>query len=1530
MKTSILLSLSILVFNLSNANHLSGQHFFLTYNGMSNAYDFFGNGSFDCKASGADRSYIVGDFYNLILFSNECYPWVDNIIYDGVHCPGENLSEPNCGSASDDHYYGFDFLCSAIEDIANTDITPNCNDIQLDCGNNEPPGSSPLPYKMMEAELEGSFSLPTEFSECTTNSFTIALDVCCRSQSYTSLDNSVFNDGIGRSPYISVLVVNPNIQNTTPEFNGVDHYIACNNQPLYINFGATDAENDELTYSIIPARNVVYQTTEFTYWGLECGCFPISCQMDELIDINIENVVYEVPYNEYYPLSTTTGNINYDYANGVLSFVPNLGGELALFAVQVVERRGGQIISISNREISVFVESCENASPQLTGFNCLSNYEINVCKPNDFPLNFTICAYDIDDDGTPSDQNLTMTVNGLPSWLGFSIIQGTDPVATFASNTIPAFGDYNFNVSVTDDGCPINLTTIANYTIHVLPEYEATITGDNQICEGESTLLTLTLNTGAPPFHVVWSNGQTCNVYGLGTNYSCFAIVTPSATTTYEATITDANGFESCLAPFEITVTVYNNPNPPIIANNDPSPLCTETLTGSYTISNFNSSYSYIPDANGQGTVTGTAPNFFVDWNNGLTDVALCVTAIDQATGCETTACIDIELCCVGENVVKIINYEFSVTEILTFGTQAYTDLNGYMTGNTFSTVDKIQINNIWTIDIPDFTIQNCPNLLFGPDARIIDNDVRFGIFSIINSTLTTECDEMWWGVYVGTRCIPTGPDTKFYLSNSTINNARNAIVNEGPTVNMEIINSNFDKNYIDIKIVPVNNNSMVNSSCLIVTGNHFTCSDFMLKPHETEDYTYKCIEIGDNTGGLVNSHIPVAVGAAGLANRNYFERFDYGIWINGTDAIVLNNTFSDFAGEYDEKFAGMLPRIAVYSKGKILEEHYLRLNNGNVSSGFNSISDGNKGVYTTDFLSAYIENVHFTDLGTGVHVFNCSGRSVGNTIYPDTLRVKSNNFNNMTYYGVRLEENYLCKDSVLNNNLTNVATTGLGIYSGKVIVPTKTSTVVYNNEINNFLIGISFFNENSSQINDNEVNLPQGSSINPRVGISVYSGSFNSVKENDVNAPTNSNLNHLLYGIKVYRSSRTAMTCNDIRRCNWAMSFYGICATSAIKENDFVDSRIGFVLSDIDGQIGTQGTATQSSQNIWYGNYLSPTHFHSSAENGANFHTPGPPIDNWWWYAMTSITADPTTFPTNNFPANPNHLDPTNVPYNPNFLTVCLPDDGTGDEGELMMMVQDSSGSSGGNNSVTGYEEEIEFLSKQTAFEILVSDSVLLDGNVDFQIFMDTTEENAIGKIDQVAAMIDSARAENDSAKLAEALNLNSSLDEIFLMELNSKTVRNIYINSFVSGVDTLTGRQYEDLYSIAIQCPLEGGKAVYEARALLNLLNEGFIDYDSLCLVSSNNRMGDQEMKEQYTIIALFPNPASSSVIISLSGNIYESGMIEIFNDLGEKIEEVPIGSLYTHFDLSLEKVKSGIYNIVIRGQNGSFDSCKLVVIK
>ncbi|MFN0215491.1 MAG: T9SS type A sorting domain-containing protein [Saprospiraceae bacterium] len=122
-------------------------------------------------------------------------------------------------------------------------------------------------------------------------------------------------------------------------------------------------------------------------------------------------------------------------------------------------------------------------------------------------------------------------------------------------------------------------------------------------------------------------------------------------------------------------------------------------------------------------------------------------------------------------------------------------------------------------------------------------------------------------------------------------------------------------------------------------------------------------------------------------------------------------------------------------------------------------------------------------------------------------------------------------------------------------------------------------------------------------------------------------------------------------------------------------------------------------------------------------------------------------------------------------------------------------------------------------------------------------------------------------------------------LLEQNRKSAQRLYLQTLGMGIAQLNPEQLAEAESIAIQCPLVGGSAVYAARALYRLnIDKVFVD-DSLC-ISTQERKEAHEKKPTVEAVSLVPNPASEVVTIKGISLSKEQPVEVILFDMNGKV--------------------------------------------
>jgi hypothetical protein len=166
-------------------------------------------------------------------------------------------------------------------------------------------------------------------------------------------------------------------------------------------------------------------------------------------------------------------------------------------------------------------------------------------------------------------------------------------------------------------------------------------------------------------------------------------------------------------------------------------------------------------------------------------------------------------------------------------------------------------------------------------------------------------------------------------------------------------------------------------------------------------------------------------------------------------------------------------------------------------------------------------------------------------------------------------------------------------------------------------------------------------------------------------------------------------------------------------------------------------------------------------------------------------------------------------------------------------------------------------------------------------------------------------------------------------LPAIYERDITNIYLQYFTGDEDTLVSTTDIDrLIEIAGKCPTVSGYAVYDAQALLRLLNPE-IEFDWLANCEDPSLRTEDEYVDEYNTntaseLTIYPNPAKD--IISISG-LSELCSLNIYSIKGELLKHLTLNESFTQFDVS--DLVNGIYILKVKGQQTN-SVHRLVIVK
>lgn len=179
-----------------------------------------------------------------------------------------------------------------------------------------------------------------------------------------------------------------------------------------------------------------------------------------------------------------------------------------------------------------------------------------------------------------------------------------------------------------------------------------------------------------------------------------------------------------------------------------------------------------------------------------------------------------------------------------------------------------------------------------------------------------------------------------------------------------------------------------------------------------------------------------------------------------------------------------------------------------------------------------------------------------------------------------------------------------------------------------------------------------------------------------------------------------------------------------------------------------------------------------------------------------------------------------------------------------------------------------------------------------------------------------------------------NSAISTAVQVEINEKTVNNIYFSTLALGNNDFSSTQLTQLQGLANQCPYEGGTAVFRARNLLATLDADPVEYDdeALCQPQQSGGGGSPLSLSPNAAIGavVFPNPASDLFTVLLERPLEIEGNLVLHNAYEQAVLSQILDVKTVNFDFNVEGLAGGIYVLNIREGKNVVYTTRLVLIK
>jgi len=179
--------------------------------------------------------------------------------------------------------------------------------------------------------------------------------------------------------------------------------------------------------------------------------------------------------------------------------------------------------------------------------------------------------------------------------------------------------------------------------------------------------------------------------------------------------------------------------------------------------------------------------------------------------------------------------------------------------------------------------------------------------------------------------------------------------------------------------------------------------------------------------------------------------------------------------------------------------------------------------------------------------------------------------------------------------------------------------------------------------------------------------------------------------------------------------------------------------------------------------------------------------------------------------------------------------------------------------------------------------------------------------------------------------LSQNSGLIANNTAQQNEKELNAVVLTQITTNNPSLDSSQLMTVVNIAAQCPITGGDAVYRARTMVASLFPTIV-YNDAEICGNNLSLPRENIVSRKDIseLIIIPNPSQGSFEISnlFDEDITEINIISIAGVIMYK-EMIPKETSSKNIRLD-DKLESGIYYIILKKQDKSLKSAKLVIIK
>ncbi len=868
---------------------------------------------------------------------------------------------------------------------------------------------------------------------------------------------------------------------------------------------------------------------------------------------------------------------------------------------------------------------------------------------------------------------------------------------------------------------------------------------------------------------------------------------------------------------------------------------------------------------------------------------------------------------------------------------------------------------------IQDYAIafHNCDILFSGGSSIIVNGSVASSFSAIaLESHATTfhSCDTMWKGITLmpGSGSVMFGL-TVFALNDGSQIQDAECGISFGPNCAVSINNGcRFDRNVIAIK-------GYDNPGTWFdVNNTQFDGAGPFLPPYIGQ------LALPGNTGFVGISLFNITHFHTNSGNLNTFKNLNMGIQLAKTNADIklcqFENIHKDpFYNTWGNNGGG----AGIYGLGTGIP-YQLNQTGYGVTPTFDKCDIG----IFTHRMNADISQNTMKNMYIGTQTRNSAFRKV--KIYDNNIQTTGGGIvleNNAWANWIQIENN----DITLGNPNLNQWMGFYGIYGTDGIPTTSTSygtswnLFLVNNRIKvgRALAGIYFNGVPLADVYSNRITFDDNTNWTSRRGIALENAHRNYLHCNQVNDPGVAAIigysPEIASGDPYQSAYYTSMSVKNTFEGNhshdtyYGFRFMGACNNTDFKANDIYEHENGLY---VDGVFSNQGISNAGTNpgydngNHWLGAYLGAR---LAANNIGNYtaskiysSTPPPllkrnPQSGWIiplstpYNTFSTNCAIPTPIAPPNDSSNFNNLDylvasdslispiypqETKWQMEKELYERIIADSIDVSNDSLMRSFVDSKAQSpieSFRNVSANYRDlhqenplrdSLEIVIQNILSQLKYNDSLLSIGGDSALIYSQNDSLHAIiatntSNLEEIT----SNQKVNDSTSRVQILTQNGLIDVTEIYEENEQIVNDIYFRTIAADNYDFTQDQLTNLASVAYQCPLAGGAAVYRARGMYQSAT-GFVFFDDtdLCQQQNINWRKAATITSKTDVISIYPNPVDNMLTFSF-GTAYAEKVVFICNAMGQKIIEfkLPKDNQNT-FTISVSDLATGFYFVKV----------------